>query len=90
MIVTYDLPDFGYLDATVVDQNDGLPVAGAKVSFSTKSGLVETVTTNGTGIVHRQLPVGEYTMTVEAPDYTTAVYPFSLKELYAKAGIDAA
>ncbi|MEU4235690.1 S8 family serine peptidase [Actinoplanes sp. NPDC026619] len=89
MIVTYDLPDFGYLDATVADRNDGLPVAGAKVSFSTKDGLVETVTTNGTGIVHRQLPVGDYTMTVEATNYTTAAYPFSLKELYAKATIDA-
>ncbi|GIF23232.1 hypothetical protein BJ973_000412 [Actinoplanes tereljensis] len=89
MIVTYDLPDFGYLDATVADQNDGLPVAGARVSFSTKDGLVETVTTNGTGIVHRQLPVGDYTMTVEAPNYTTTAYPFALKQLYAKAAIDA-
>ncbi|MFF5181792.1 S8 family serine peptidase [Micromonospora sp. NPDC000316] len=89
MIVTYDMPDFGYLDATVVDRNDGLPVAGAKVSFTTKAGLVETVTTNGTGIVHRQLPVGDYTMTVDAPNYTTAAYPFSLGKLYAKATIDA-
>jgi subtilisin family serine protease len=89
MIVTYDMPDFGYLDATVVDQNDGLPVAGAKVSFSTTNGLVETVTTNGTGLVHRQLPVGGYTMTVEAPNYTTVAYPFSLDQLYAKATIDA-
>ncbi|BCY08308.1 S8 family serine peptidase [Actinoplanes sp. L3-i22] len=89
MIVTYDMPDFGYLDATVADQNDGLPVAGAKVSFSTKDGLVEAVTTNGTGIVHRQLPVGDYTMTVEATNYPTATYPFALKQLYAKATIDA-
>ncbi|WP_092543326.1 S8 family serine peptidase [Actinoplanes derwentensis] len=87
MIVTYDMPDFGYLDATVADQNDGLPVAGAKVSFSNENGLVETVTTNGTGIVHRQLPTGGYTMTVEAPNYTTATYPFSLTQLYAKAEI---
>ncbi|MEV1015162.1 S8 family serine peptidase [Micromonospora sp. NPDC049801] len=89
MIVTYDLPDFGYLDATVVDKNDGLPVAGAKVSFSTKDGLVEAVTTNGTGLVHRQLPLGDYTMTVEAPNYTTGSYPFSLDKLYAQAKIDA-
>lgn len=89
MIVTYDMPDFGYLDATVVDQNDGLPVAGAKVSFTNKNGLVETVTTNGTGVVHRQLPVGDYTMTVDAPNYTTAAYPFSLDKLYAHAKIDA-
>ncbi|MCX5065870.1 S8 family serine peptidase [Micromonospora lupini] len=89
MVVTYDLPDFGYLDATVVDKNDGQPVAGAKVSFSNKDGLVETVTTNGTGVVHRQLPVGDYTMTVDAPNYTTAAYPFSLDKLYAKATVDA-
>ncbi|BCJ50524.1 hypothetical protein Asp14428_19990 [Actinoplanes sp. NBRC 14428] len=89
MIVTYDLPDFGYLDATVTDRNDGLPVSGAKVSFSTADGLVESVTTGGTGLVHRQLPVGEYTMTVEAPNYTTTEFPFTLKELYAKAQIDA-
>ncbi|MCO8276827.1 carboxypeptidase regulatory-like domain-containing protein [Actinoplanes sp. TRM 88003] len=88
LVVTYDRPDFGYLDATVADKNDKLPVAGAKVSFSTKAGLVEAVTTNGTGLVHRQLPVGDYTMTVEAPNYTTASYPFSLKKLYAQARID--
>ncbi|MEU5565020.1 S8 family serine peptidase [Micromonospora musae] len=89
MVVTYDLPDFGYLDATVVDQNDGQPVAGAEVSFSNKSGLVETVTTDGTGVVHRQLPVGDYTMTIDAPNYKIAAYPFSLDKLYAKAKIDA-
>ncbi|MEU5963467.1 carboxypeptidase regulatory-like domain-containing protein [Micromonospora parva] len=89
MVVTYDMPDFGYLDATVVDQNDGLPVAGAKVSFTNKAGLVETVTTNATGVVHRQLPVGDYTMTVDAPNYPTATYPFKLDKLYAKATIDA-
>ncbi|MEV4808623.1 S8 family serine peptidase [Micromonospora avicenniae] len=89
MIVTYDLPDWGYLDATVVDKNDGLPVAGAKVSFTDKDGLVESVTTNGTGIVHRQLPVADYTMTVEAPNYETGSYDFTLDKLYAKATVDA-
>ncbi|GAA5196069.1 S8 family serine peptidase [Microbacterium jejuense] len=89
MIVTYDLPDWGYLDATVVDKNDGLPVAGAKVSFTDDEGLVETVTTGGTGIVHRQLPVADYTMTIEAPNYVTGSYDFTLGKLYAKATIDA-
>ncbi|MFI6328551.1 S8 family serine peptidase [Micromonospora chersina] len=89
MIVTYDLPDWGYLDATVVDKNDGLPVAGAKVSFTDKDGLVESVTTNATGIVHRQLPVADYTMTVEAPNYVTGSYDFTLDKLYAKATVDA-
>ncbi|PRX45844.1 carboxypeptidase family protein [Nonomuraea fuscirosea] len=89
MIVTYDLPDWGYLDATVVDKNDGLPVSGAKVSFTDKNGLVESVTTNGTGVVHRQLPVAGYTMTVEAPNYVTGSYDFTLDKLFAKAAIDA-
>ncbi|MFF4807083.1 S8 family serine peptidase [Micromonospora chersina] len=89
MIVTYDLPDWGYLDATVVDKNDGLPVSGAKVSFTDKDGLVESVTTNATGIVHRQLPVADYTMTVEAPNYVPGSYDFTLDKLYAKATVDA-
>jgi len=89
MIVTYDLPDWGYLDATVVDKNDGLPVSGAKVSFTDEDGLVETVTTGGTGIVHRQLPVADYTMTIEAPNYVTGSYEFTLDKLYAKKTIDA-
>ncbi len=89
MIVTYDLPDWGYLDATVVDKNDGLPVSGATVSFTDEDGLVERVTTGGTGVVHRQLPVADYTMTVEAPNYVTGSYDFTLDELYAKAKIDA-
>lgn len=89
MTVTYDLPDWGYLDATVVDKNDGLPVSGATVSFTDEDGLFERVTTNGTGIVHRQLPVADYTMTIEAPNYVTGSYDFTLDELYAKAKIDA-
>ena len=39
--------------------------------------------------MHRQLPLGDYTMTVDAPNYTTAAYPFSLDKLYARAKIDA-
>ncbi|MFJ3406026.1 carboxypeptidase regulatory-like domain-containing protein [Promicromonospora sp. NPDC090134] len=89
MVVTYDLPDFGYLDATVVDENDGLPVEGADVAFTRDGRLVESVVTNGTGLVHRQLPTGDYTMTVTAPDYVTRSYEFSLDELYAKARVDA-
>ncbi|MEV0894321.1 S8 family serine peptidase [Promicromonospora sp. NPDC050262] len=89
MVVTYDLPDFGYLDATVVDENDGLPVEGADVDFVRDGRLVESVVTNGTGLVHRQLPTGDYTMTVSAPDYGTRSYEFSLDELYDAAEVDA-
>ena len=88
-IVTYDLPDWGYLDATVVDENDGKPVVGATVSFTDEDGLVETVTTKASGKVHRQLPVADYTMTIEAPNYVTGSYDFTLDELYAKATVDA-
>ncbi|GAB2933891.1 S8 family serine peptidase [Nonomuraea fastidiosa] len=88
MIITFDLPDWGYVDATVVDKNDGLPVSGAKISITDKNGLVESVTTDGTGIVRRQLPLGSYTMTVEAPNYVTGSYDFTLDKLYARATID--
>jgi subtilisin family serine protease len=88
-IVTYSLPAWGTVDSTVVDANDGQPVAGAKVSFSTKDGLVESVTTDATGIVHRQLPVGDYTMTVESPHYVTGSFDVTLDKLYARQTVDA-
>ncbi|MBE1876668.1 S8 family serine peptidase [Myceligenerans pegani] len=89
LVVTYDLPDFGYVDATVVDRNDGLPVEGATVAISDDDGLVESLTTTSTGALRRQLPVGDYTMTVTAPDYVTETHEFSLGELYAETEVDA-
>ncbi|MCL1871095.1 MAG: malectin domain-containing carbohydrate-binding protein [Promicromonosporaceae bacterium] len=88
-VVTYDLPAWGTVDSKVVDANDGQPITGAKVSFATKDGLVESVTTDATGLVHRQLPVGDYTMTVEAPHYVTGSYAVTLDKLYAQKTVDA-
>ncbi|WP_460890337.1 S8 family serine peptidase [Promicromonospora xylanilytica] len=89
LVVTYDLPDFGYLDLTVADRNDGLPVDGANVSISDAEGLVESLTTSSTGAMRRQLPVGDYTVTVSAPDYVTETHEFSLAELYAETEVEA-
>ncbi|GAB4086671.1 hypothetical protein GCM10028784_33010 [Myceligenerans cantabricum] len=89
LVVTYDLPDFGYVDATVADRNDGLPVEGATVAISDDDGLVESLITTSTGTLRRQLPVGGYTMTITAPDYVTESHEFSLGELYAEDEVDA-
>ncbi|WP_116948540.1 carboxypeptidase regulatory-like domain-containing protein [Jiangella endophytica] len=89
LVITYDLPDFGYLDAAVVDRNDGLPVAGAQISIADDGGVVENFTTDATGAFHRQLPTGDYTMTAAAPGYGTETYEFTLAELYASAEVDA-
>ncbi|PSL04612.1 carboxypeptidase family protein [Haloactinopolyspora alba] len=89
LVVTYDMPDFGYLDATVIDENDGLPVEGAQVSIADDSGVIESLTIDATGAFHRQLPTGDYTMTVSADDYETATYEFSLDELYASTQVEA-
>ncbi|WP_114907949.1 carboxypeptidase regulatory-like domain-containing protein [Ornithinimicrobium murale] len=89
MVVTYDMPDFGYVDTTVHDANDGLPIAGATVTIADADGLVENVTTGADGSFHRQLHTGDYTMTVVAPNYVTEDYEFSLEELYATAEVDA-
>lgn len=88
LVVTYDLPDFGYVDTSVVDRNDGLPVEGATVAISDADGLVESLTTTSTGTLRRQLPVGDYTMTLSAPDYVTETHEFSLDELYAETAVD--
>lgn len=89
LVVTYDLPDFGFLDTTVVDKNDGLPVAGAQVSIADADGVVENLTTDLTGAFHRQLATGDYTVTVAAPNYETQTYDVSLDKLYASAKVAA-
>jgi subtilisin family serine protease len=89
MVVTYDLPDFGFLDATVVDKNDKLPVAGAQVSIANADGIVENFTTDSTGSFHRQLKIGDYKLSVKATNYQSGSYDFSLDKLYASAKVDA-
>ncbi|WP_298325710.1 carboxypeptidase regulatory-like domain-containing protein [Haloactinopolyspora sp.] len=87
--VTYDMPDYGFFDVTVVDENDGLPVEGAQVSIADDSGVVESFTVDATGVAQRQLPTGAYTVTVMADDYETTTHEFSLDELYASAEFEA-
>jgi subtilisin family serine protease len=89
LVVTYDMPDFGFLDTKVVDKNDGLPVAGAKVSIANAVGIVENLTTDATGSFHRQLATGQYTLSVAAPNYQNQSYDFSLEKLYASAKVEA-
>ena len=89
LVVTYDLPDFGYLDTKVLDNNDGLPVAGAKVSIANATGVVENLTTDATGSFHRQLVTGKYTLSVAAPNYQNQSYDFALDKLYASAKVEA-
>lgn len=89
LVVTYDLPDFGFLDTTVVDKNDGLPVAGARVSIADADGIVENLTTDATGAFHRQLATGDYTVSVAAANYQTQSHDVSLDKLYASAKVAA-
>jgi subtilisin family serine protease len=89
LVVTYDMPDFGYLDTKVINKNDGLPVAGAKVSIANAAGVVENLTTDATGSFHRQLATGAYTLSVAAPNYQNQSYNFSLDKLYASAKVEA-
>ncbi|NIK54304.1 carboxypeptidase regulatory-like domain-containing protein [Kribbella shirazensis] len=89
MVVTYDMPDFGFLDVKVVDKNDKLPVAGAQVSIANGDGVVENLTTDATGSFHRQLKTGDYTLFVTGPNYQSQGYDFALDKLYASAKVDA-
>ncbi|MBE1878818.1 carboxypeptidase regulatory-like domain-containing protein [Myceligenerans sp. TRM 65318] len=88
MIVTYDMPDFGYADIDVTDANDGRPVAGATVAISDAGGLVESLTTTDAGEFRRQLHTGSYTMTVTAPNYEAQTREFTLDELYSAVKLD--
>jgi hypothetical protein len=89
LVVTYDMPDFGFLDTLVLDKNDKLPVAGAQVSIANAKGVVENLTTDSTGSFHRQLAIGDYTLSVAAKNYRSESYKFSLGKLYASAKVEA-
>src|SRR5690606_10269500 len=64
----------GTLTGTVRDVS-GAPVQGAAVTVrSTEQGLSRTLTTDSTGRFRAPLvPIGEYTVTIEAPGYSSVV-----------------
>jgi hypothetical protein len=73
--VLYRLPPSGFVQGTVTDGNDHLPVAGATVRALQGGNVVRQATTNASGFYRIQLLLGTYTIDATATNYSTASAP---------------
>ena len=78
LAVRYRLPPQGFVEGTVTDANDGLPVAGATVRALQGANLIKQTTTDANGFYRMQLLLGSYTIEAAATNYTTRSAPVTL------------
>ncbi len=67
----YRLPPSGFVQGTVLDANDHLPIAGATVRAIQGGNVVRQTTTNASGFYRIQLLLGTYTIDATATNYST-------------------
>jgi subtilisin family serine protease len=70
LAVLYRLPPSGFIEGTVTDANDGLPV-GATVRALQDGSQIRAVTTNADGFYRMQVPIGTYDVEAAAAKYET-------------------
>lgn len=56
----------------------GAPYAGAPFDVASAGTFVQSVTSDGSGVVSLALPYGDYTITPTAPEYSQVAYPFTI------------
>ncbi|MGH2651950.1 MAG: carboxypeptidase-like regulatory domain-containing protein, partial [Actinomycetota bacterium] len=69
--VLYGIPPSGFVQGTLTDANDGLPVAGATVRALQDGAVVRQTTTDADGFYRMQLPLGIYTLEASKTNYST-------------------
>ena len=69
--VLYRLPPSGFIQGTVRDGNDNLPLGGATVRFLRDGSLFRQTTTDAAGFYRAQLPLDTYTVEASATNYST-------------------
>jgi len=69
--VLYRLPPSGFVQGTVKDANDNLPVAGATVRARQGANVVRSTTTDASGFYRLQLRLDSYTIEATATNYST-------------------
>ncbi|WP_425956920.1 carboxypeptidase regulatory-like domain-containing protein [Xylanimonas sp. McL0601] len=87
--VTYDLPEFGFVDVTVRDANDGQPLDGAAVTITQGDTSVASVVTGADGTATRQVRLGDYTVQVSQDRYRTARQDVHVGALFDHVAVDA-
>ena len=78
--VLYKLPPSGFIEGTVTDANDNLPIAGASVQVLQNGNVVRATTTDANGFYRMQVPVGDYTVEASATNYVTGSAQVSVAE----------
>ena len=78
--VRYSLPPSGFIEGTITDANDNLPIAGALVQALQGGNPVRSATTDANGFYRMQVPVGDYTVEASATNYVTASADVSVAE----------
>ena len=69
--VLYRLPPSGFVQGTVTDANDDLPIAGATVRALQGGNVVRQATTDAAGFYRIQVALGSYTIDATATNYST-------------------
>jgi len=69
--ILFTLPPSGFVQGTVTDANDGLPISGATIRALQDGQVVRQTTTNADGRYRTQLPLGTYTIEASATNYST-------------------
>ncbi|WP_182524049.1 S8 family serine peptidase [Nocardioides dongkuii] len=68
----------GFVHVSVSDANDDQAITGARVTLTPETGAPTTATTDAAGEVTVQLPLGAYTVTAAAQDYTSSATTVTL------------
>lgn len=76
--ILYRLPPMGFVEGTVTDANDGLPLAGTAVTFSQGGSPVRSAVTGDDGFYRVQLPLGAYSVEASKANYASATAEVTL------------
>ncbi len=69
--ILFSLPPSGFVQGTVTNANDDLPIAGATIRALQDGAVVRETTTDADGRYRVQLPLGTYTIEASATNYST-------------------
>lgn len=78
--VMYSVPFAGFVSGTVLDANDGLPVAGAAIVATGDDGTVRKSKTNKTGGYRLMVTQGHYDVEASRLNYVSATQPVDVVE----------
>jgi subtilisin family serine protease len=78
--IMYRLPPSGFVEGSVTDYNDGLPIAGAVVTALFDGSVVRQTSSDANGFYRMQLPLGSYTIEASMANYQSEAATITLEE----------